>query len=84
MNENTCALTLLENNIIYHVTGEHPQKGDSFIGRIIEPIYDFKKDNENFSVSLYVCMTGLWLVSVGRLIYKYHIDEIKSWSDLFR
>lgn len=84
MNENMCALTVLENNIRYQITGEYPDKGQSFIGRIIEPIYDFKKDNNNFSICIYAFMICLWLTSVGRIIYKYNTGEINSFRDLFR
>ena len=82
LNENTCALTLLEKNIREQLYGKTPDSYECFTARIIEPIYDFKQNYSQLSNIIYIVTVSLWLISVSKLYDKYKTGEIKSVWDL--
>lgn len=82
-NDNTCVLTIVERKIRKMIKKEKEDDKDCFTCRLIEPIYDFKKNYESFSKTIYLVTIGLWLISAGRLYYMYQIGDIKSYYDLF-
>lgn len=82
-NENICALTLVEKKIRTQLYGED-NADDCFTCRLIEPIYDFKKNYAAYTIFIYLFTTGLWLISVTKLYLKYHNGQITSFMDLFK
>lgn len=67
LNDNTCSLTLIERSIRYSIYGKLPDSEDCFTYRLIAPVYDFKKNNGDFSKFIYTTTIVLWCYSVLRL-----------------
>ena len=84
MNNNMCALTLMEKKIREKLSGSLNAKKECFTCKIIEPIYDFKNNYKERATFIYASTTILWLISVSRLYYKYKIGEIKHIKDLMK
>lgn len=84
LNNNTCALTLLERHVRKQLYGYEPSKDECFMSQLIEPIYDFNSNYESFSTAIYIATFILWAIAVYKLYIKYHTGEIKTWSDLFQ
>ena len=73
LNDNNCALTLMEKKIRENLYGTEPDPNDCFTYNLIAPIYDFKKHNSDFTTTIYIITIGLWGYSCARLY--------KNWSD---
>jgi hypothetical protein len=82
-NNNICALTLAEHALREKIFGEKFDRKKCISARIIEPIYDFKNNHEDRAKLIYGITSLLWLISIGRLYYKYKIGNIKNWRELF-
>jgi hypothetical protein len=74
-NNNLCFLTLVE-KYIRKECGYPSNTEDCYTCRLIEPIYDFKKNNTNSSDFIYLVTIGLWLISISRLVYKYKTSNL--------
>ncbi len=81
LNDNTCALTMLERKLRKEITGKDCD--ECITCKLIEPVYDFRKNYETFTVIIYTITIGLWLISVGKLYWGYRNGDIKKFSDLF-
>lgn len=81
-NENTCFLTLVEKYLRLKVYG-YVDPNDCLTCRLIEPVYDFKKNYKQFTIFIYVVTIILWIITTCRLYRKYQNGEIKNWIDLF-
>ena len=82
LNNNTCALTLAERNlkkILYKEVDDE----ECFTCKLIEPVYDFKNNYDSFSNLIYIITISLWLISAGKLTYKYKTGKITEMMDLF-
>lgn len=81
-NENTCFLTLVEKYLRLKTYG-YVDPDDCLTCRLIEPVYDFKKNYKQFTIFIYVVTITLWIITTYRLYRKYQSGEIKNWYDLF-
>lgn len=81
-NDNTCILTIIERKLRKEIYGE-VDEDDCITCRLIEPVYDFRKNYRTFSIIIYTITILLWLISAGKLYYGYHTGEIKGIKDLF-
>jgi len=68
LGDNSCCLTLMEHKL-RESNGETVDKNDTIMGRIINPFYDFDKDNNSLSYISYSLLTLLWMIAFGRLMY---------------
>jgi len=84
INDNTCALTLAEHYVRQKIYGVKSKKEETFMARLIEPIYDFKKNHKKFSDGIYVITIILWLISFSKLYFRYQNGEITSFTDLMK
>jgi hypothetical protein len=84
LNDNTCALTLAEQYVREQLTGKPMNKDECFMSHLINPIYDFKADNEDMSSIIYLVTIGLWLTSIGKLYFKYQTGEITCLLDILK
>ena len=82
LNDNTCILTIIERNLRKAIYGKVDEE-DCITCRLIEPVYDFRKNYETFSTIIYVITFLLWTITAGKLYYKYHTGSINSLRDLF-
>lgn len=83
INDNTCALTVIERRLRKEISGSDYEDDDCLTCKLIEPVYDFRKNYETFTVIIYAITIGLWLLSVSKLCYKYKMGEITNFKDLF-
>lgn len=84
INDNTCILTLIEHEIRKKISGGAPVDiNESFTARLINPVYDFKANNENCSSMIYGVTTCLWLISILTILYKIKTGSITSYKDFF-
>ena len=81
-NNNVCALTIMEKKIREKMYGVEVSKNDCFTCKIIEPVYDFKKNYKNQSKAIYGITTVLILISLIKLFNKYKCGEIRSFQDM--
>ncbi len=82
LNNNTCALTLFEKKIREKITGTTNAHRECFTCKIIEPIYDFKNNYKERATFIYAITTGLWLISVLKLYFKFKNCQIKNLKEL--
>lgn len=83
INDNTCALTLLEFKIRETINGGPVDRSQCFMARLMDPIYDFKKNNHNRRYFLYITMLLLWGISCYKLIKFFREGKINNFEDLF-
>lgn len=82
-NNDTCALTTAERYLRQNISKEAYDDSQCFTCRLIEPVYNFVDDNKTFSKIIYIVTISLWLISVGKLAYKYKTGSINSLTSLF-
>ncbi|AYV78464.1 MAG: hypothetical protein Edafosvirus14_11 [Edafosvirus sp.] len=83
LNDNTCVLTIIEKRIRKQLYGKEVDGNECYTGKLIEPIYDFKKNYQTLSVLIYVVVIGLWLITTYKLYNKYQNGELSNCKDLF-
>lgn len=83
-NNNMCFLTLVEHNIRTKLYGQETNRNEYFMVKLIEPIYDFKQNNQDFSTWIYIITIGLWFVTISKLYTKCKTGEIEKFNDLFK
>lgn len=81
LNDNTCILTVIEKKIRKNYLNKADDE-ECVTCKLIEPVYDFKKNYSKFSAIIYTITILLWLISVSRLLYKYKTGQISSFQDL--
>ena len=81
-NNNVCSLTIMEKKIRTKLYGPLDNKNDCFTCKIIEPVYDFKKNYKNQSRAIYGITTVLILISLVKVFNKYKCGNITSFQDL--
>ena len=82
-NDNTCVLTITERNIKKKIYGEKYTDDECFTCKIINPIYDFKKNNISYTKVIYTVTIMLWFISCYKLYDKYQHGKITKWENLF-
>ena len=83
-NDNTCAITTAERLIKKRILKDkYIDDEDCFTCQIIEPVFDLRKNYEQYATFLYFMSTSLWLLSAYKLYKKRKEGTIKSWHDLF-
>lgn len=81
-NDNTCVLTIIERKLRKEIYGKVDEE-DCVTCRLIEPIYDFRKNYKSFSMIIYGITILLWFIAVGKLYSRYSDGSIKGVNDLF-
>lgn len=82
-NDNTCVLTIVERKLRKQMAGNEYNDEDCITCKLIEPVYDFRKNYKTFSIIIYTITIMLWLLSAGKLYYKYSDGSITGFRDLF-
>ena len=75
LNNNMCALTLLETKLREKITGIVNAKKECISCKIIEPIYDFKQNYKERASFIYLVTAILWFISVGKIYRKYKTNN---------
>lgn len=82
VNDNNCVLTLMEKQIRYNLYGTIPDPDDCFMHRLIAPIYDFRKNNDDMSSFLYIVTFGLWIYTLIRLYNNFMDGKLSKLQDI--
>lgn len=77
MNDNNCALTLMEKKVREAMNGEAPDPNDCFTYNLIAPVYDFKKNNESNATLIYIITISLWFVTLYRLYENWRAGKLQ-------
>lgn len=80
-NDNTCVLSLMEVEIRKRL-GIEIKEQDCFTCQLINPVYDFKANNEQWSTIIYIVTTCLMLLSMFRLYCSYEKGDIQNIQDI--
>lgn len=83
LNDHTCSIVFVEKKMNKLLFG-YDESYRGFFANLIEPVYDFKRDHNNYAVYIYGITGLLWLLSSSKLLIKYKNGEIKSINDLFK
>lgn len=82
MNDNTCVLSMMELHMRKKL-GITVDKKDCFTCQLIDPIYEFNANNEDWSDCIYTFTIILWLIVVYKLYSMYEKGEINNIHELF-
>ncbi len=82
-NNNTCALTVMEQYITEKLTGKKVDKNAGFMAHLINPVYDFAGNNKDINIYIYLIVAILFVASAGKLIFRRITGKIKSFRDIF-
>ena len=80
-NNNTCILTLAEK--YFRDVKSKEEEDECLTYKLINPIFDFKKNYSNFSDFIYSSTIFLWILSILKLAIKYKNGEISTLKDMF-
>jgi hypothetical protein len=83
LNDNTCVLTIIERKLRQQISGKDTMDDDCITCKLIEPVYDFRKNHETFTTIIYTITISLWLISVYKLYSGYKNGNINTFKDLF-
>lgn len=84
LNDNNCSLTLMEKQLRKSLYGTEPDPNDCFTFNLIAPVYDFKKNNEDFQVIIYGVTVTLWFITIYRLYSNWSEGKLSRIEDLLR
>ena len=82
LNNNTCCLTVAEKYLREQSENGNVDMDDCLTYKLIAPIYDFKKNNEDFSMFIYTTVAILWGIGAYKIYGKFQTGEIKSFVDI--
>lgn len=83
LNDNTCILSTIEKKVRIKMYGNNADINECFTCKLIDPIYDFRANNNDYSTFIYFITILLWFMSMGKLYYKYCVGDINRFMDLF-
>jgi len=83
LNDNNCALTLMEKKLREKIYGELPDPDDCFTYNLIAPVYDFKKNNQDMAVFIYIISISFWVYGGLRLYTNWLNGKLRKIEDLF-
>lgn len=78
LNDNNCALTLMEAHIRTTMNGDIASKDDCYVHRLVAPVYDFKKNNQDSSPYIYGISIVLWSITMCRLYMNWKNGKLNS------
>jgi hypothetical protein len=83
LNNNTCFLTTVERKLRKKISGDKYDDDDCVTCKLVEPVYDFRKNYATFTTFIYGITIALWLGSSCKLCYKYYDNRITNYQQLF-
>lgn len=81
-NDNTCVLTTIE-KYARNVTTKD-EEDECFTCRLINPVFDFRKNNIDQTAFIYTATITLWIIAVIKLSWKYKTGELRTFRDMFK
>lgn len=83
LNNNVCSLTVLEKKIREKTSNKKENEEDCFTCKLIYPIYDFKKNYNEFSNLSYLVSIILFLISSNKIYHMYQNSDSESFLEFF-
>jgi hypothetical protein len=87
MNDNTCVLSVVEIAMRKKLAKQKGtveiDRNDCYMCRLIDPIYEFKKNNSSYGTLIYSTTFIMWIISTARLYDRINSGKIKQVDDLF-
>ena len=84
LNNNTCCLTVAEKYFREQSSNSSVDMDDCLTYKLIAPVYDFKKNNEDFSTFIYSIVAILWGITAYKVYGKIQNNEINSIYSIFK
>ena len=84
LNDNTCMLSEIEKKMRADIQGEPVDESDCFTCNLINPVYDFKSNYEQYSKLIYLITIILWSIAFNKLYAAYKTGDIDSIYDLLK
>ena len=84
LNDNTCCLTIAEKYFREKTYKQNINIEECISYKLIAPIYDFNKNNNDFSVFIYALTISLWSIASYKIYNKYETGQIKNFIDLMK
>jgi hypothetical protein len=84
VNDNNCALTLIEKSLRKKIYGYEPKPHECISYKIIAPIYDFTKNNYSLSNITYIITIGLWLIGIHKIYSNYKNGKLRNFRDFIK
>lgn len=78
LNDNNCALTIAEKFVRQSINGTDTDPNDCITYNLIAPVYDFKKNNSEFTEFIYIATFVLWFISLYRLYYNWKTGKLNK------
>lgn len=82
-NDNTCVLTVVEKYLRKRIQKDKYKEEDCITCKLINPIYDFKKNNKKHTRLIYSICFLVWIISATKLWLKIKNKEITHWTHLY-
>lgn len=82
VNDNTCALSLMELHLRKNMGQTNVDQKDCFTCQLINPIYDFRANYSDWTITIYSITTFLWIISLSKLYYGFYSGNINSLEDI--
>ncbi len=84
LNNDTCALTLMEKYFRIQMNGgEYVDVKDCISYKLIGPVYNFMNDHVDYSKWTWVMTSTLWFITLYKLRSKYINDEFEEFKNFF-
>lgn len=77
LEDNRCALTMMEKKARHIINGVEPDQDDCFMYNLIAPVYDFNKKYKEHSMSLYIITIVLWLITLTKLYENWKNGKLR-------
>ena len=83
-NNNTCAITLMEKKLreSFHKKKSPVESKDTFAGRLVEPVYDFVKNNKKYKSFIYAATLVLIVIAYHKLFKVFADRKITNIFDI--
>jgi len=82
-NNNICVLTLIEHELRERITGKPVDRNNCFMARLIEPVYDFKKNYQSRRIFIYGFMIFFVSISTYKLVNNYRTGKLRNIFDFY-
>ena len=82
-NDNTCILTTVETYLRKKVQKDKYKEEDCITCKLVNPVYDFKKNNKEYTIFIYTACMLLWMISLYKLYLKVKNNDITHWTHLY-
>lgn len=83
LNNNMCAISVIEKELRKTIYGQSADLNDCLTCKLIEPVYDFKGNNERMSNVIYTIVWLVWTISLSKLIMKCYVGDIRDYMGFF-